>query len=849
MLRLSFTIALIVWALASLAQSPHGEGFKIDCVSCHTSESWKVTRTNMTFDHNTTQFKLTGQHQFTDCKSCHTTLKFQEAKTECISCHTDMHQNTLGNDCARCHDTKAWIIEKTVSMHQMSRFPLLGNHAVADCSSCHTSASNFRYEPLDIECVSCHRADYNAAKSPDHLASGYSTNCIDCHGVKATGWTAQNFDHSFFPLTEGHGSVSCNECHTTGKYQKISTDCVSCHQLDFNKTTNPNHGTAGFSTSCTECHTTKPGWSPANFREHDAAYFPIYSGTHKGEWESCTDCHTTKTYSEFSCVSCHEHNQSESDDEHKGISAYVFESTSCYSCHPLGTKSGSFNHNTTKFPLTGAHLTVDCASCHTSGYAGTSMECKSCHQTNFNNAQTPGHVQAGISTDCTSCHTTTNWQPSTFKHGTTGFELSGAHATIVQCSACHMGSTSAAKPECITCHQAQYNSAPNHVASKYPTECLQCHNSNNWVGATFDHSKTNFPLTGAHVSVECASCHTSGYAGTSMECKSCHQTNFNNAQTPSHTQAGISTDCTSCHTTTNWQPSTFKHGTTGFELSGAHATIVQCSACHVGSTTTANPACITCHQAQYNSAPNHVASKYPTECLQCHNSNNWLGATFDHSKTNFPLTGAHVSVECASCHTTGYAGTSTACNSCHLTNYNSTTNPNHKTLGLSVNCTDCHTTNPGWQPAKFPNHSTYFALTGAHAAIANDCASCHNGVYTNTPNTCYACHTSDYNNTTNPAHKAAQFPTDCATCHTVNAWSPSTFNHDAQYFPIYSGKHQGKWTLCSECHTSPSNFTLFSCILCHEHNNKTSVDDDHSGVRNYTYTSTSCYSCHPTGQD
>jgi hypothetical protein len=169
-------------------------------------------------------------------------------------------------------------------------------------------------------------------------------------------------------------------------------------------------------------------------------------------------------------------------------------------------------------------------------------------------------------------------------------------------------------------------------------------------------------------------------------------------------------------------------------------------------------------------------------------------------------------------------------------------------LGLSTACGTCHSTNPGWQPASFGIHSNYYALTGAHAAIANNCVVCHKGNYNSTPNTCYACHSSDYNSTTNPAHSAAQFPTDCATCHTVSVWAPSTFNHDSQYFPIYSGRHRGTWSKCSECHISTTNFAAFSCIICHEHSNKANVDDHHSEIGNYVYNGTSCYACHPTGR-
>jgi nitrate/TMAO reductase-like tetraheme cytochrome c subunit len=361
-----------------------------------------------------------------------------------------------------------------------------------------------------------------------------------------------------------------------------------------------------------------------------------------------------------------------------------------------------------------------------------------------------------------------------------------------------------------------------------------CHNLNNWLGATFDHNTTNFPLTGSHVSVDCKSCHTTGYAGTSMECKSCHQTKYNSAQVPSHTAAGISVECKTCHTTTDWKPSTFNHTTTGFALTGGHAAVVQCSSCHKGNTSSASADCISCHLTQYNGAKDHVASKFPTDCRICHNSVNWLQSTFNHSTTKFPLTGAHTTTDCVSCHSSGYVGTSTACNSCHLTNYNQTTNPNHKTLSLSTTCTDCHTTAPGWQPALFPNHSTYFALTGAHATIAKDCAACHKGVYSNTPKTCYDCHTTDYNNTKNPAHQAAQFSTDCKSCHTVNAWVPSTFNH-TNYFPISSGRHA---VSCSICHTTPTNYSIFTCMTASCHTN----------AHNRNQGSAGCYRCHPTGK-
>jgi hypothetical protein len=136
-------------------------------------------------------------------------------------------------------------------------------------------------------------------------------------------------------------------------------------------------------------------------------------------------------------------------------------------------------------------------------------------------------------------------------------------------------------------------------------------------------------------------------------------------------------------------------------------------------------------------------------------------------------------------------------------------------------------------------------LAGAHVAIANQCVLCHNGNYNSTPNTCVGCHLNDYNQTNNPPHAAAQFPTTCLNCHNQNAWIPSTWNHDGLYFPIYSGKHQGKWNTCSDCHTNPANYAVFSCITsCHS---QSSTNNDHQGVAGYSYNSDACYNCHPNG--
>lgn len=336
MCKLSSLILLVFAFLWAGAQSPHGNAFEIDCANCHSPESWEWLKEKGAFDHQQTRFRLEGAHLATDCKSCHQSLVFSAASPECVSCHTDMHQNTLGADCRRCHTPQNWMVTKISQMHQQSRFALTGAHATADCMQCHNSASQLVFEPLDVECYSCHLNDYLATSSPNHQQAGYSTDCVECHGARAISWSAANFEHDFFPLSGGH-AISCLQCHTSGTFTALPTDCYSCHQSDYTATTDPNHQQVGFSTDCTQCHTTTPGWEASAFKEHDSRYFPIYSGSHNGRWQSCTECHTTPaSYAAFSCINCHEHNQTETDGRHREVGNYSYQSNACYSCHPTG---------------------------------------------------------------------------------------------------------------------------------------------------------------------------------------------------------------------------------------------------------------------------------------------------------------------------------------------------------------------------------------------------------------------------------------------------------------------------------------------------------------------------------
>lgn len=238
-------------------------------------------------------------------------------------------------------------------------------------------------------------------------------------------------------------------------------------------------------------------------------------------------------------------------------------------------------------------------------------------------------------------------------------------------------------------------------------------------------------------------------------------------------------------------------------------------------------------------------------CSDCHSTEGWnelsLPMKFNHAAAGYVLEGQHRNTACRNCHTTlKFVGLSKVCISCHKNDYDAAISINHRTAGFSTECSQCHRQSAvSWQ-VDFDHNMTQFPTRGAHAAVA--CKSCHmNNIFRGTPMQCIACHQTEYAATRNPDHQTARFPTDCAFCHRALTWQPAAlFPHSN--FPIGTGaKHRpGRWNSCGDCHTTQSNYQLFECINCHEHN-KSSTDSHHGGIRNYSYQSQACYRCHPQG--
>jgi hypothetical protein len=562
MTRKPMTALIVVAALTPLAVSglqptkegpPHGE-LAIDCGECHNKQHWVPVDRPSTFRHDRTGFVLEFAHASASCRSCHQSLVFNRVGTACADCHKDPHRGELGFRCESCHIPRTWSNQRDLwQAHSRTRFPLLAAHASLDCTACHRNQQPYQYATTPAECGKCHLPTYLATTRPNHVQSGFSQRCEDCHSITSPTWLGARFSHpATFPLAGGHAGVTCARCHSGGVYTGLSTDCYSCHRKDYQRTSNPNHSSSGFPTQCDRCHTIN-AWRPAKF-DHGATRFPL-TGAHASV--DCAKCHQGGRYTgtPTDCYACHQANYAATTNPNHAAGHF---STQCQNCHNTGAwKPANFDHNTTRFPLTGAHTRVDCARCHVGGrYAGTPTDCYACHQANYTATTNPNHVASGFPTQCQTCHNTNAWRPASFDHNKTRFPLTGAHSQL-DCARCHAGGRYTGTPtDCYACHQANYNatSNPNHAAASFPTQCQTCHTTSAWKPASFDHDGRYFPIySGKHRGQwsSCNECHVSPSNYRVFECILCHA-HSNRSQVDGH-HGGVagyqyaSAACYNCH--------------------------------------------------------------------------------------------------------------------------------------------------------------------------------------------------------------------------------------------------------------------------------------------------------------
>jgi len=214
------------------------------CNKCHTESSWKKSN----FNHNKdTKFKIRGKHKKLMCVACHPSGKSRSGKktklkTNCYSCHKldDLHKGQQGKKCNECHSELGWD-KKVRFNHDVTSFPLLGQHAIIPCDECHLSSA---FKDASKQCVACHKED-------DEHKKTLGSECHHCHNPN--GWQLWRFNHDLqtnFKLEFSHKNLQCKACHkkTMGKKVKQSSTCAACHTQD------DVHG-GNFGNRCEQCHT------------------------------------------------------------------------------------------------------------------------------------------------------------------------------------------------------------------------------------------------------------------------------------------------------------------------------------------------------------------------------------------------------------------------------------------------------------------------------------------------------------------------------------------------------------------------------------------------------------------
>jgi hypothetical protein len=219
----------------------HNGRYGKKCDSCHATSGWKTVR----FDHDRdTSFPLRGKHEQANCSKCHKGDPASEKlQTDCLGCHKrdDVHKGQEGKQCQRCHDENGWR-QKVRFDHDLSRFPLIGLHALASCEECHQTAT---YKDTERSCDGCHRKQ-------DVHKGGLGADCAQCHNPN--GWRIWEFDHNTqtdYPLDGAHSSLACHACHReqAGQRIELATDCLSCHRRD-------DVHSGNFGSRCDRCHVT-----------------------------------------------------------------------------------------------------------------------------------------------------------------------------------------------------------------------------------------------------------------------------------------------------------------------------------------------------------------------------------------------------------------------------------------------------------------------------------------------------------------------------------------------------------------------------------------------------------------
>ncbi len=225
-----------------------------------------------------------------------------------------------------------------------------------------------------------------------------------------------------------------------------------------------------------------------------------------------------------------------------------------------------------------------------------------------------------------------------FDHATTGFPLTGGHATAA-CETCHVAGVFKGTPRaCDGCHALGRRvvatpKSTSHIVTDAP--CDSCHfNSSTFLGARYNH--------GTALPGQCTSCHN-GRIATGRPTDQQHSVGF-----------ALTDSCDHCHRTYSFFPASWNHvGVTpgSCENAGCHIAgtgnryyrsiaTLPLGKTHMNFTLTATQACDTCHNFVRWTPPMHMPA--PGRCDSCHNNAQAQGTFAGHAAIG--------TEDCSGCH-------------------------------------------------------------------------------------------------------------------------------------------------------------------------------------------------------
>jgi len=138
------------------------------------------------------------------------------------------HGDDFELDCDICHSTEGWKVNpKSLEFkHEETGYPLLGNHAVVDCRSCHETLI---FNHIGHACVDCHT---------DIHKNELGIQCENCH--TPTSWDNRQdifkiHETSQFPLIGIHAIVDCQSCHVSEQQQEYDNAGIAYYLLNYSK--------------------------------------------------------------------------------------------------------------------------------------------------------------------------------------------------------------------------------------------------------------------------------------------------------------------------------------------------------------------------------------------------------------------------------------------------------------------------------------------------------------------------------------------------------------------------------------------------------------------------------------